>query len=264
MLLNCIEMKPKLTSTPRRSRSRHWPPEFWANKLPFLNWSRSSPTKEMLRPSSQLTKRTMLHSSSKRTRFRTILTRPPTTLFPSKKKCTRPTRHLLSFWNSSRMLRLRLRLLSNTSLTWNRESLFTFQLRMILLTESLPSSLTTTLKDPNSRSCSWESLKVFTSLVPRELLSRLRRTISRLELEEDIFPLMSSLINTPQLSSRNLKEKIHSRDSVKRLLSRRQLSIKESAKTHQSDLQEEAHPRENKLFEFINQKFEEFIFEFNT
>ena len=264
MLLNCIERNPNTISTPRRSRSSNWPLEFWANKPPTSNWNRSSPTREMLRPSSLHTKRTMLPSSYKRIRFRMILTRPPTTSFLLKKKCTRPTRLLLSFWNNSRMLRLRLKLLSNTSLTWNRELLFTFQLRMMPLTESLPSSSTTTPKDPNSRSCSWERLKVFTSLVQRELLLRLRRTISRLELEEDIFPSMSSLINTPLLSSRNWRERIHSRDSVKRSLCKRQLSIKESAKTHQSDHQEEDPQRENKLFEFINQKFEEFILEFNT
>jgi hypothetical protein len=35
-------------------------------------------------------------------------------------------------------------------------------------------------------------------------------------------------------------------------------------KTHQLDLQEEDLPRENKLFEFMTKKFEEFNYEFNT
>jgi len=39
--------------------------------------------------------------------------------------------------------------------------------------------------------------------------------------------------------------------------------MQESAKTHQSDLQVEALPRENKQFEFMNKKFEEFNLEFN-
>ena len=128
----------------------------------------------MLRPSLLLANKTMPLSSSRRRRFRTILTRPPTISFPWRKKSTRPTRLLLSFWNNSRMLRLKLKLLSNTSLTWNRELLFTSQSRMIPLTESSPSSSTTTLKDPNSRSCSWESLKVFTCSDRKRFILRLK------------------------------------------------------------------------------------------
>ena len=59
----------------------------------------------------------------------------------------------------------------------------------------------------------------------KELQSRLRKTTLRSELVEATCLLMSSWINTPQLSLRNLREKIRLNDSVRKWPFRKLLSM---------------------------------------
>ena len=191
----------------------------------------------MLKLSWPQLKKQMLSFSHKRKLFRESLTMPLTTFLSLRRKFTKLTRPLWSFWNSLRMLRLRLIPWSNTSLTLSRESLFTFQSRKIQSIESLLNSSTIIQKDLNSKSCSCVSLKVYTSLEPRELQSRLKKTTSKLELVVATFLLTSSWISILQLSLRSLRERILWRDSAKRLLFRRQSSMQVSERPLQSALQ---------------------------
>ena len=139
-----------------------------------------------------------------------------------RKKFTRPIRRLWSFWNSLRMPKLKSRHWNNISSIWNRESLSISQSRRMPSIRSWPNSLTIILRDPNWRLCSWENLKVFTNSVPRELQSRSKKMQSRSELVEAISQLTNSWTNTLQLNLKSLRERILSRDSVKKSPSRKQ------------------------------------------
>lgn len=179
----------------------------------------------MLKLSSPLLKKPMPNFSHKKKLFRESSTMPLTTFLSLRRKFTKLTRLLWSFWSSLKMLRSRLIPWSSTLLTWSRESLCTFQWRKTQLTESLLNSSTTTQKDRSSRSCSCVSLKVSTNSERREWPSKLKKTTSRLELVEATFLLMSSWISTLQLSLRSSRERIHWRDSARKLLSRRPSSM---------------------------------------
>ena len=135
------------------------------------------------------------------------------------------------------MLKLRLKLLSNTLLILSKGLQFIFRLRKMPLIRNLLSLLTIIQRDRSLRSCLWENQMVYINLELKELLLKLRRTTLRSELEVDICPLMSSWISILLSSLRNLKERIHSKDLVRRLQSKRQLLIQ----LWENHLQLEAH-----------------------
>ena len=178
-----------------------------------------------------------------------------------KLKYTKQTKHPSNFWNNLKMLKLKSKHWSSISSISSRELLFTSQWRMTRWTRSWLSSSTTILRGLNSRSCLWGRRKVYTSLVPRELRLKLRRIISRSELVEVTCLLMNSLISTHLLNLRSLKEKIHSRDSVRKWLFRRPLSMPEPEKFLQLELlQPKADLQEKQLSE-IKKQFKNYNFE---
>ena len=93
-------------------------------------------------------------------------------------------------------------------------------------------------------------------MVQKELLLRSKKTTSRSELVEDIFPLTNSWISTLLLSLRNLKERTHLEDLAKRLQFKRQLLITESEKQVQLEETVHLHLEDKEEDLQINMRFE--------
>ena len=98
---------------------------------------------------------------SRKANCKRSLSKLPITLSKWRRKFTNQTRFHWNSWSNWKMLKLRSLHYSNILLTSNKESLFTFQSRMIAPTRNLLSSLTTTRRDPSSRSCSCVKVRAF-------------------------------------------------------------------------------------------------------
>ena len=174
-----------------------------------------------------------IRKSTPKSRFFSVSKRLPLTIFLNLKiKSTRPTRLHLSSSDTSRMLRVKMRLSRITSLNLSNALLSIFLWRMTQLTSVWLNSSTTTQRDRDWRLCSCAKAKAFTSSVLSALPSALKRTRSTSVSEEGTFQSMNSLTSTLPLNWRDLREKTHLRSSLRRSQFKRPLSAKKSVKIH--------------------------------